>query len=118
MTRTVVIQSVKTVATNNTSGDVDVVVVQPQPNVVTVELPQTQIVEVVAAGPAGTAGAQGPAGPQGEVGPAGPAGPAGSANIGGYPVSMSGGDPDDLLSFTGSVWTNKPQAQVTDGGNF
>ena len=54
--RTVVVQSVKTVATTDTSGDVDVVVVQPQPEIVTVEMPQTSVVEVVTAGPAGPAG--------------------------------------------------------------
>lgn len=119
MTRTVIVQTVKTVATPNQSGDVDVVVVQPQPNVVAVEMPQTSVVEVVTAGPQGPAGPAGPAGASGAQGPAGPQGPAGSSTqVGGYNVVMVGGDPDDLLSFTGSAWTNKPQVQVTDGGNF
>lgn len=117
MTRTVVIQTVKTVATPNTSGDVDVVVVQPRPNTVAVELPQTSVVEVVAVGPQGIAGPAGPQGPQGVQGPPGEA--SGDAtSIVGYPVTLASGQPDDLLSFTGSAWTNKPQEHVTDGGNW
>lgn len=115
MARSVIIETVKTVATPDTSGDADVVVVQPQPNVVAVELPQTSVVEVVMAGPTGPVGPAGVTGPQG---PAGPQGPSGNSTIGGYNVNMVGGDPDDLLSFTGTVWTNRPQVQVTDGGNF
>lgn len=81
----------------------DVVEIGQTPNtVVVVEPQQPQIVEVVAVGP------QGPMGP-----------PSNNAtSIVGYPVSLISGQPDDLLSFTGAEWTNKPQINLTDGGNF
>lgn len=159
MTKTVVIENTQTVATENDQGDVDIVVVQPQPNTVAVSMPQTSfvevsqpapatlvvhtddnnlievqhtvestvvveqpvpvIVDVVSAGPQGSVGPAGPQGPQGIQGVVGPQGPAGSGTtVGGYDVTMVNGQEDDLLSFTGVVWTNKPQIQVTDGGNF
>ena len=108
------------VTTQTTASTLDVdapnVVEVVETNTVVVVDPQPQIIDVVSVGPQGVQGVQGPAGAQG---PAGPQGPAGSGTtIGGYNVNMVGGDPDDLLSFTGSAWTNKPQVQVTDGGNF
>lgn len=159
MTKTVVIEEVQTVTTENTQGDVEIVVVQPQANIVAVSLPETSVVEVsqpatatviissddtnlvevqhvientvvveqptpilvevVSAGPQGPAGAVGPQGPQGVQGVQGPPGTGVDAvSIVGYPVQLASGNPDDLLSFTGSAWTNKPQVQVTDGGNF
>lgn len=159
MTKTVVIEEVQTVTTENTQGDVEIVVVQPQANIVAVSLPETSVVEVsqpaaatviissndtnlvevqhvientvvveqptpilvevVSAGPQGSVGPAGPQGPQGIQGVVGPQGPAGSGTtIGGYDVTMVNGQVDDLLSFTGAAWTNRPQTQVTDGGNF
>lgn len=159
MTKTVVIEEIQTVATENNQGDVEIVVVQPQPNTVVVSLPATSVVEVtqpapaivvvntddnnivevqhtiestvvveqtvpvlvevMSSGPQGVQGVQGPEGPQGIQGVVGPQGPAGSGTtIGGYDVTMVGGQENDLLSFTGAVWTNRPQTQVTDGGNF
>jgi hypothetical protein len=55
------------------------------------------------------------AGPQG---PAGPTGPAGPNAIGGYPISISSATSGDMLSFDGSVWYNRAQESVSDGGNF
>lgn len=113
-----------TVSTNTTQSTLDVdapdvVEIVSTNTVVVVDPAPPDIVNVVAAGPQGPAGAAGPQGPAGAQGPAGPQGPAGSGTtIGGYNVNMVGGDPDDLLSFTGSAWTNRPQVQVTDGGNF
>lgn len=91
-----------------------------QPDVVVVVEPQpAEVVQVVSVGPQGPAGQ---AGAQGPVGPAGPQGPPGTGSdatsIQGYPVSLSAGQTDDLLYFTGTAWSNKPQVQVTDGGNF
>lgn len=77
--------------------------------VVVVEESTPEIVEIVSVGPQGI---------QGPIGPVGPPGPTDASSIVGYPVVLASGQPDDLLSFTGSEWTNKPQAQVTDGGNF
>lgn len=153
MTKTVVIENTQTVATENDQSDVEIVVVQPQSNIVVASLPETSLVEVSQPAPATvvinnddaniievqhtvestvvveqkvpvfvevvSAGPQGAQGPQGPQGPPGDAGAGGNASaIVGYPVSLSGGAPDDLLSFTGVAWTNKPQVQVTDGGNF
>lgn len=70
--------------------------------VVVVQTPAPEIVEVVAVGPQGI---QGPPGND-------------ASFLLGVPIAFTDGQPDDLLSFTGSVWRNKPQAQVTDGGNF
>lgn len=41
-----------------------------------------------------------------------------SVVIGGYPVNTSGLSVGDVLSFTGSGWTNISQGNITDGGNF
>lgn len=77
--------------------------------VIPVVQPPPEIVDVVAVGPQGI---------QGPVGPQGPPGPTDATSIVGYPVVLSSGQADDLLSFTGSEWTNKPMTQVTDGGNW
>lgn len=73
--------------------------------VVVVQEAAPEIVEVVAAGPQGI---QGPPGSSSND----------AAYILGVPITFADEQPDDLLSFTGSAWVNKPQAQVTDGGNF
>jgi hypothetical protein len=75
--------------------------------VVVVQYAAPQIVDVVARGP------QGPQGPQGLPGPAGD-----GSNLGGYPIALASLSANDLLAFDGGAWTNKPQAEVTDAGNF
>lgn len=144
MTKTVVIENTQTVATEDNQGDVEFVVVQPEPNVVAVSLPETSVVEVALPAPTSVVidasdttvvevertventiaveqvvpvvveiVSRGPQGVPGDIGGGGNA-----VSIVGYPVTLAGGQPDDLLSFTGSEWRNKPQVQVTDGGNF
>lgn len=52
-------------------------------------------------------------------GVAGPPGPPGPNTIGGYPVSLSGTPNNyDALMFNAGAWTNIPQTEITDGGNF
>ncbi len=49
----------------------------------------------------------------------GPAGPSGESNIGGYPISLSGAPQNyDALMFVTGAWTNIPQTEIADGGNF
>jgi hypothetical protein len=49
----------------------------------------------------------------------GVAGPAGPNAIGGYPISLSGVPQNyDALMFNTGAWTNIPQTEITDGGNF
>lgn len=141
MTKTVVIEEIKTVAAE-TQGDVDVLVVQPQPSVVTVPLPERTVVEVerplagVEVRPIETkvveiekvvekrvivepppqiveVVSRGPQGVPGDI-----SGGGNAVSIVGYPVQLVDGNPDDLLSFTGTEWRNKAQEKVTDGGNF
>lgn len=51
-------------------------------------------------------------------GPAGPEGPPGPNTIGGYPINISGAANYDALMFVSNEWTNIPQVEITDGGNF
>lgn len=46
-------------------------------------------------------------------------GPSGNNDIGGYPVVL-GGAPNnfDALMFVTGEWTNIPQTEIADGGNF
>ncbi len=46
-------------------------------------------------------------------------GPSGADKIGGYPVQL-GGVPQnyDALMFLTGEWTNIPQTEISDGGNF
>lgn len=144
MTKTVVIENTQTVATEDNQGDVEFVIVQPEPNTVAISLPETSVVEVALPAPISVVVdasdtsvvevqhtventvaveqvvpvvveivARGPQGVPGDIGGGGNA-----VSIIGYPVHMIDGEPDDLLSFTGSEWLNKPQSKVTDGGNF
>jgi len=57
---------------------------------------------------------------RGVSGPQGPAGPAGPNTIGGYPITVS--DPEDfnalMFRTTTNSWTNIPQEEISDGGNF
>jgi hypothetical protein len=49
----------------------------------------------------------------------GPVGPSGESNIGGYPISLSGPPQNfDALMFVTGNWTNIPQTEISDGGNF
>jgi hypothetical protein len=48
-------------------------------------------------------------------------GPAGPNSIGGYPISIIGEPANyDALMFNSSqgAWTNIPQTEIADGGNF
>ena len=48
-------------------------------------------------------------------------GPAGPNQIGGYPISLMGAPANyDALMFSSglSAWTNIPQTEIADGGNF
>jgi len=46
-------------------------------------------------------------------------GPSGTDKIGGYPVALGGTPQDyDALMFLTGNWTNIPQTEITDGGNF
>lgn len=56
---------------------------------------------------------------RGVVGPPGPPGPPGPNNIGGYPVALTGTPQNyDALMFVTGNWTNIPQTEIADGGNF
>lgn len=49
----------------------------------------------------------------------GPQGPAGPNNIGGYPIALAGTPQNyDALMFVTGNWTNIPQTEIADGGNF
>lgn len=49
---------------------------------------------------------------------AGPQGPAGPNAIGGYPISIDNPQEYDALMFKAEEWTNIPQEEISDGGNF
>lgn len=55
---------------------------------------------------------------RGIPGPPGPPGPPGASTIGGYPVNIIGASNYDALMFLDDEWTNIPQTEITDGGNF
>ena len=49
----------------------------------------------------------------------GPPGPPGPNSIGGYPIALAGTPNNyDALMFNAGAWTNIPQTEITDGGNF
>lgn len=48
----------------------------------------------------------------------GVSGPPGPNAIGGYPINVSGPSNYDALMFLDDEWTNVPQVEITDGGNF
>jgi hypothetical protein len=52
------------------------------------------------------------------AGAPGPQGPSGESTISGTAISISNLSANDLLSFNGNNWTNKPQDLLTEGGNF
>lgn len=46
-------------------------------------------------------------------------GPSGADKIGGYPVVLDGNPNNyDALMFLSGNWTNIPQTEISDGGNF
>lgn len=45
-------------------------------------------------------------------------GPPGPNTIGGYPISIVGAQNYDALMFVSNQWTNIPQTEIADGGNF
>jgi hypothetical protein len=88
--------SVNVVNQNN----VAIEVVPPTQNTINLTPPATQTISI----------------DRGLIGPPGPPGP---NEIGGYPITL-GGTPNnyDALMFNSGVWTNIPQVEITDGGNF
>jgi hypothetical protein len=76
---------------------VEIIVDNPPQIIEVVKDPEPQIVEVIAAGP------------QGAVGP---------NSIGGYGFSIDDEIDGDVLGFDGSVWYNRRQESLSDGGNF
>lgn len=49
----------------------------------------------------------------------GPPGAPGESNIGGYPINIATAPQNyDALMFLSGAWTNVPQTEITDGGNF
>jgi len=45
-------------------------------------------------------------------------GPPGPNTIGGWPISVASAQAYDVLMFDGAAWTNTPQVEITDGGNY
>lgn len=48
----------------------------------------------------------------------GVAGPPGPNNIGGFPINVSTPQNYDALMFVSNEWTNIPQTEIADGGNY
>lgn len=48
----------------------------------------------------------------------GVAGPPGPNTIGGYPINIASAQNYDALMFVSNQWTNIPQTEIADGGNF
>jgi hypothetical protein len=62
--------------------------------------------------------ASGPKGDKGDKGDTGEAGAPGPNLIGGYAIELSTPANNDLLAFQSNKWVNRPQSNITDGGNF
>ena len=45
-------------------------------------------------------------------------GPAGPNAIGGYPINVTTPQNYDVLMFVSNEWTNMPQTEIADGGNY
>lgn len=59
------------------------------------------------------------AGPQGPQGPQGAKGDPGDTNsIAGYPIVISDPSTYDVIAFSGGSFINRPQVDLTDGGNY
>lgn len=76
----------------------DLVILREPQTILVVQDPQTLVVS-----------APGPQGPQGEPG---------ENVIGGYAVAVEDLANGDVLSFTGTAWSNRRQETLSDGGNF
>ena len=48
----------------------------------------------------------------------GVAGTPGPNDIGGYPINITTPQNYDALMFVSNEWTNVPQTEIADGGNF
>lgn len=48
----------------------------------------------------------------------GVSGPPGPNTIGGYPINISAAQNYDALMFVSNEWTNIPQTEIADGGNY
>lgn len=55
---------------------------------------------------------------RGVSGPSGPPGPPGPNTIGGYPINIASAQNYDALMFVSNEWTNIPQTEIADGGNY
>ena len=42
----------------------------------------------------------------------------GPQTIGGFPINVTSPQPYDALMFVSNEWTNIPQTEIADGGNF
>ena len=42
----------------------------------------------------------------------------GGDKIGGYPVTITAVQPQDVIMFGVNEWVNTPQTEIADGGNF
>jgi hypothetical protein len=73
------------------------------------------ITNIIVSKPESTVVVAGNIGPRG---PAGPQGPSGESTVGGYGVAISSLNPNDVLAYNGTVWANKSQELLTEGGNF
>jgi hypothetical protein len=61
----------------------------------------------------------GPIGPQGPQGEKGDKGDPGDTNyIAGYPVVISDPSTYDVIAFADGAFINRPQTDITDGGNY
>lgn len=81
-------------------NNVDIGVTPPARNVINVATPPSNTITI-------------------DRGAAGPAGPPGPNEIGGYPIALAGTPNNyDALMFNSGSWTNIPQVEITDGGNF
>lgn len=80
-------------------NNVTIGVVPPVTNTINLTPPPTQTVAIN----------------RGIIGPAGPPGP---NEIGGYPINLTAPSEYDALMFVANEWTNIPQTEIADGGNF
>jgi len=80
-------------------NNVDIFVTPVQSNVINVATPPNNTISI-------------------DRGAAGPPGPPGPNTIGGYPISIADPSNYDALMFLDNEWTNVPQVEITDGGNF
>lgn len=80
--------------------------------------PSVDVQALGAQGPKGDPGGPGAQGAPGQPGEPGPPGPPGPSTIGGFPIVMAEIAENDVIIFQSQAWTNTPQPNLTDGGNF